>query len=142
MHPAGQQLLLVDHDAARRVEVERILRAEGFEVTAVGEGLAAIRAAGQRRFVLAVSALGLPGTLDGPATAQQLRSRQPALRALFLVDAGERLHGPVRDCGDVVPWPCRPSELVGCAFEMLQRDLPPAVAAASADHGGGVYRRG
>jgi len=141
MHPAGQQLLLVDHEPARRAEVERILRAEGFMVTAVGEGLAAIRVAGQQRFALTVAALGLPGTLDGPATAHQLRTWQPGLKTLFIADAQERLHGPVRDCGDVVPWPCRPSELVGCVFEMLQRDLPPAVA-ANANHGRAAYRRG
>jgi DNA-binding response OmpR family regulator len=141
MHPAGQQLLLVDDDPARRAEVERVLCAEGFEVAVVGEGLAAIRAAGQRRFALTVAALGLPGSLDGPETAQQLRARQPGLRTLFLADAGERLHGPVRDCGDVVPWPCRPAELVGCVFEMLQRDPPPALA-ANANNGHAVYRRG
>lgn len=141
MHPAGQQLLLVDHDPARRAEVERILRAEGFVVSAVGEGLAAIRTAGRQRFAMTVAALGLPGTLDGPATAQQLRYRQPRIKALFIADAQERLHGPVRDCGDVVPWPCRHGELVGCVYEMLQRDLPPAVA-ANANHGGAVYRRG
>jgi DNA-binding response OmpR family regulator len=139
MHPAGQHLLVVDHDPLRRGQVERILRAEGFEVTAVGEGLAAIRAAGERRFALSVAALGLPGSLDGPFTAQQLRARQPWLKALFLADAGERLHGPVRDCDDVVPWPCREGELVGCVFEMLQRDLPPAIAAARG--GRSAYRR-
>jgi DNA-binding response OmpR family regulator len=140
MRPAGQQLLLVDHEPARRAEVERVLHAEGFEVAAVGEGLAAIRATGQQRFALTVAALGLPGTLDGPVIAHQLRARQPGLKTLFIADAQERLHGPVRDCGDVVPWPCRPSELVGCVFEMLQRDLLPAVA-ANATHGR-AYRRG
>ena len=139
MHPAGQHLLLVDHDPARRAEVERVLHAEGFVVTAAGEGLAAIRAARQRRFALTVAALGLPGTLDGPETAQQLQMRQPMLRALFLADFGERLHGPVRDCGDVVPWPCPPAELVGCVFEMLQRDLPRDPAA---NGGPAIYRRG
>ena len=141
MHPAGQQLLLVDHDPGRRAEVARILCAEGFEVTAVGEGLAAIRAVGQRRFALAVAVLGLPAMLDGPMTAQQLRARQPCLRTLFIAGAQERLHGPVRDSDDVVPWPCRPAELVGCVFEMLQRDLLPAVA-ANASRGFAAYRRG
>jgi DNA-binding response OmpR family regulator len=122
MHPAGQHILVVDHDPVRREQVERVLLDEGFQVITAGEGLAAIRVAGRRRFALIVAALGLPGTLDGPATAQQLRSRQPRLKALFTADAGERLHGPVRNCGDVVPWPCPRGELLGCVFEMLQRD--------------------
>jgi DNA-binding response OmpR family regulator len=123
MHPAGHQVLLVDHDPARRAEVERLLTGEGFAVMPVGDGLAAIRAARRRRFALAVTALGLPGTLDGPTTVRQLRRHQPWLRALYTADASERRYGPVRDTGDVVPWPCREGELVGCVFEMLQRNL-------------------
>jgi CheY-like chemotaxis protein len=122
MHPTGQHILVADHDPVRREQVKRVLIDEGFQVATAGEGLAAIRNARGQRFALIVAALGLPGTLDGPATAQQLRSRQPWLKALFTADAGERLHGPVRDCGDVVPWPCPPGELLGCVFEMLQRD--------------------
>jgi hypothetical protein len=75
----------------------------------------------------------LPGTLDGPAAAQQLRVRQPWLKA-----SSERLRCPVRDCGDVVPWPFKRRELLGCVFEMLQRaDLAGLAAARS---GGPVYR--
>ena len=139
MHPAGQHILVVDHDPLRREEVERALIDDGFQVTAVGEGLGAIRAARRRRFALVVAALGLPGTLDGPATAQQLRARQPWLKALFTADSCERLHCPVRDSGDVVPWPFKRRELLGCVFEMLQRADLAGVAAAGSS--GPVYRR-
>jgi two-component system response regulator MprA len=137
MHPAGQHILVVDHDPLRREEVERALLDDGFRVTAVSEGLGAIRLARRRRFALVVAALGLPGTLDGPATAQHLRARQPRLKALFTANSSERLHCPVRDCGDVVPWPFKRRELLGCVFEMLQRDD----LAATARSGGPVYHR-
>ena len=138
MHPPGQQLLVVDHDPVRRREIERLLIEEGFAVTAAGEGLAAIRAAGQRCFALVVAALGLPGWLDGPTTAQQLRARQPWLKALYTADPAERRHGPVRD-RDVVPWPCRHGEFLGCVFEMLQRDR--FAGAAAPGPGSAVFRR-
>ena len=139
MRPAGQHILVVDHDPMRREQVERLLIDEGFQVTSAGEGLTAIRSAGRRRFALLVAALGLPGTLDGPATARQLRARQPWLKALYTADAGERLHCPVRDCGDVVPWPSPRSELLGCVFEMLQRATVVGVDAAGS--GRAAYRR-
>jgi DNA-binding response OmpR family regulator len=139
MHPAGHHVLLVDHDPARRAEVERLLIGEGFAVMPIGDGLAAIRAARQGRFALAVAALGLPGALDGPATVRQLRRHQPWLRALYTADTGERRYGPVRVTDDVIPWPCREGELVGCVFEMLQRN--PLSATADDPPGHAAFRR-
>ena len=125
MYPAGQSILVIDNDAARRRSVEQILAAEGFTVTAVGEGLSALRAAQQERFALAIAALGLPGTLDGVATVRQARSRQPWLRALFVVAPGEapRRDSPDRD--DTITAPLVRHELLGCVFELLQRETFP-----------------
>src|SRR3981081_4623055 len=83
MYPDGQNVLIVDHDLGRRQSIERILAEEGFVVTAVAEGFAALRAAGKRRFALIIAAVDLPGTLDGVTTVRRLRARQPRLKALF-----------------------------------------------------------
>src|SRR5262249_14781666 len=88
MHPAGHHVLLVDHDPARRAEVERLLIGEGFAVMPIGDGLAAIRAARQGRFALAVAALGLPGALDGPATVGRGRRPPPWPPALYAARPG------------------------------------------------------
>ena len=125
MYPDGQKVLIVDHDPGRRQSIERILTGEGFAVTAVSEGFAALRAAGKRRFALIIAAVNLPGTLDGLTTVRRLRARQPRLKALF---TGEFARGPrwsSRDCDEFIAAPFHRRELLGCVFELLQRDVLP-----------------
>jgi two-component system phosphate regulon response regulator OmpR len=125
MYPDGQSVLIVDHDLSRRQSIERILGEEGFVVTAVSEGFAALRAAGKRRFALIIAAVDLPGTLDGITTVRRLRARQPRLKALF---TGEFARGPrwsSRDCDEFIAAPFHRRELLGCVFELLQRDSLP-----------------
>ena len=71
MYPEGQDILVVHNDPARRALIERILRQEGFQVTAASEGFGALRAAGAQRFALIVAAVELPGSLDGMTTVRQ-----------------------------------------------------------------------
>jgi DNA-binding response OmpR family regulator len=125
MYPDGQNVLIVDHDLGRRQSIERILAEEGFVVTAVAEGFAALRAAGKRRFALIIAAVDLPGTLDGVTTVRRLRARQPRLKALF---TGEFARGPrwsSRDYDEFIAAPFHRRELLGCVFELLQRDSLP-----------------
>ena len=123
MYPDGQKVLIVDHDPGRRQSIERILTEEGFAVTVVSEGFAALRAAGKRRFALIIAAVNLPGTLDGLTTVRRLRARQPRLKALF---TGEFARGPrwsSRDCDEFIAAPFHRRELLGCVFELLQREI-------------------
>jgi DNA-binding response OmpR family regulator len=124
MYPQGQHILLIDSDARRRQQAERLLTEEGFAVTAVADGFSAIRAASNYRFVLAVAALKLPGTLDGATTLRQIRLRQPGLRALFIGAAGAAATVPEwldAACEDFIAAPIQRRELLGCVFELLQR---------------------
>jgi CheY-like chemotaxis protein len=123
MYPEGQQILVIDDDARRRQVIERTLIEEGFAVTAVAEGFSAIRAAASGRFALAIAALSLPGTLDGPATMRQLRDRQPRLKALFTGDVTQWPRRPDRICDDFIPAPFHRRDLLGCVFELLQREI-------------------
>jgi CheY-like chemotaxis protein len=123
MYPEGQQILVIDDDARRRQLIERILTDEGFVVTAVAQGFSAIRAAAGGRFALAIAALSLPGTLDGPATMRQLRGRQPGLKALFTGDVAQWPRRPDRVCDDFIPFPFHRRDLLGCVFELLQREI-------------------
>ena len=128
MYPDWQDILVVDQDPLRRALIERILRQEGFEVAAVSEGLAALRAASADRFSLIVAATDLPGTLDGAATVLQARARQPWLRALF-VEAGACSVRPNYSNQDgVIASPFQRRELLGCIFELLHRDPVPDAA--------------
>jgi two-component system phosphate regulon response regulator OmpR len=123
MYPEGQQILVIDDDERRRQLIERILADEGFAVTVVAEGFSAIRAASSGRFALAIAALGLPGTLDGPATLRQLRARQPRLKALFTGDVANWPRHPSHFCDDFIPAPFHRRDLLGCVFELLQREI-------------------
>jgi DNA-binding response OmpR family regulator len=122
MYLETKHLLVIDGDAGRRRQCERLLGEEGFAMTAVAEGFSAIRAAARRRFALAVIAVDLPGTLDGIATRRQLRARQPWLRALFTGQPAQR--PPRLDCDrdDFIAATFYPHELRGCVFELLQRE--------------------
>ena len=121
MYPEGTQILVIDNDTRRRQLSERILIGEGFAVTAVSQGFSAIRAAESGRFALAIAAVSLPGTLDGLATMRQLRARQPWLKALFTDDVARR--PPDLDCDDFIPAPFQRRDLLGCVFELLQREV-------------------
>ena len=123
MYPDGKQILVIDDNAERRQLSERVLIAEGFAVTAVADGFSAIRAARSGRFVLAIAAVSLPGTLDGPTTMRQLRARQPWLKALFTDEVGCRPRCPESDCDDFIATPFDHRDLLGGVFELLQREV-------------------
>jgi two-component system phosphate regulon response regulator OmpR len=119
---------LVDNDAAARGLIARILGEEGFAVTAVAEGLAALRTVQRQEFSLIITALDLPGSLDGLATVRRARTRQPALHALFTarLEPYKRWDDP--DLDDFIALPFHRRELLGCVFELLQRDPMPGAA--------------
>jgi CheY-like chemotaxis protein len=122
MYPEGQEILVVVDDRERRERAVRILANEGFAVTAAAEGLAALRAVGTQHYALIVAASRLPGSLDGPTTVRQARIRQPWLRALYIEERANRPPRGNPDTDDVIAAPFERHELIGCAFELLQRD--------------------
>ena len=131
MYPDGQHILVIDNEGERRQRCERILLDAGFAVTAVSDGVSAIRAAAQRSFPLAVAAMDLPGTLDGPTTVRQIRSRQPWLKTLFTGSVAQRPFVPGRTGDDFIPSPFHLRDLLGCVFELLHREVGPAALAAA-----------
>jgi DNA-binding response OmpR family regulator len=128
MYPHGKDILVIDSDAARRGLIEHILAGEGFAITTVAEGLAGLRALMRQRFSLLIAAADLPGTLDGATLARQARARQPGLKTLLTGDHTiyPRLPGADRD--DFIPAPFHRRELIGCVFELLQREGLPGAA--------------
>ena len=123
MYPEAQQIIVIDSDERRRQLSARVLGEEGFAVTAVAEGFSAIRAAGRCRFALALAAVQLPGTIDGPTTVRQVRARQPWLKALFTGDVAGRPWWPDPYCDDFIAAPFHRRVLLGCVFELLQREV-------------------
>jgi DNA-binding response OmpR family regulator len=122
MYPDGKHILVIDSDMAHRRLSERLLVDERFAVTAVAEGFSAIRAASATRFALVVAAVDLPGTLDGMTAMRMLRTRQPWLRALYTGPTARRPPLLDRNRDDFIAFPFRRRELLGCVFELLQRE--------------------
>jgi CheY-like chemotaxis protein len=128
MYADGREILVVVHEPKRRERIVRILAGEGFAVTVASEGLSALRAAGARHYSLIIASTALPGSLDGPSTVRRARQRQPWLKALYVADAAGRpaLANPETD--DVITVEFQHWELLGCTFELLQREPMADVA--------------
>jgi two-component system torCAD operon response regulator TorR len=122
MYPDSHEILVMDHDEARRETIAAILRDEGFPVTTVADGFAGLRAIGEDRISLVVAAMHLPGTLDGVATMRRARAKRPAVRFLLVADYPDVPVWPTHDADDVIAAPFHRWELLGCVFELLGRD--------------------
>lgn len=122
MPPEAIRVLVIDDDAERRQMIAAVLGGEGFAVTAAAEGFSAVRVAGAQGYALALVHVALPGMLDGPATVRQIRSRQPWLKALYTGESTRRPRWPIGDAEDFIAAPFHRRDLLGCVFELLQRD--------------------
>ena len=122
MNPVQREILLIDGDERARTLIEQTLAEQGFTVTAVGDGSTALRRIEAKPFALVVSEIRLPGSLDGMTTLRHARAQQPGLKCLFTSG-----FAPVPLCNNVeledfIAKPFRRRELVGCVFELMQRD--------------------
>lgn len=122
MNPVQGEILVIDGDERARALIGQILAEQGFAVTAVGDGSAALRRIEAKPFALVVAETQLPGPLDGTTTIRQARTRQPGLKCLFTSE-----FTPAAPCNNValedfIAKPFHRRDLVGCVFELLQRD--------------------
>ena len=144
---ADAAVLLVDDDASIRRMLERTLSAEGYDVTAVADGGAAL--AGVERSVpdLIVLDVAMPG-VDGLAVTRRLRGKGLAVPILLLTarDAlAERVAGLDAGADDYLLTPFDAQELSARIRALLRRNRPPAEQLAFddvvLDPGVGVARR-
>jgi two-component system response regulator MprA len=140
-------VLLVDDDTSIRRMLERTLTAEGYDVTAVPDGGAAL--AGVERSVpdLIVLDVAMPG-VDGLAVTRRLRGKGLAVPILLLTarDAlDDRVAGLDAGADDYLVKPFDAKELSARIRALLRRNRPPAEQLAFADlvldPGTGVARR-
>jgi DNA-binding response OmpR family regulator len=94
-------VLLAEDDEDVRMLAELVLRREGYEVTAVSDGQAALDAAGARTPAVAVLDVSMP-RMDGLETARRLRERDetrdvPIMLLTARVTEADRERG--RDAG-------------------------------------------
>jgi PAS domain S-box-containing protein len=90
MEVASGGTVLVVEDNPEVVEVSAsMLKELGYEVHAVGDAAAALKAVGRQSFDLVVSDIVMAGSLDGIALARTLRDRNPDLPVLLVTGYSE-----------------------------------------------------
>jgi len=141
-------VLLVDDDAPILRMLERTLGAEGYAVTAVADGGAALAAVERSLPDVIVLDVAMPG-LDGLAVTRRLRTKGLAVPILLLTarDAiEERVAGLDAGADDYVVKPFDVSELTARVRALMRRNHPPgeqlAFADLTLDAESGTVRRG
>lgn len=122
---SGPLVLLAEDDEDVRALAVLVLRREGFEVVAVGDGEAAVAMALERPPAVAVLDVSMP-RLDGVRAVRRLR-RQPetaGTRILLLtarVSEADRRRGRCAGADDQLDKPFSPADLVRRVKALLDR---------------------
>ncbi|MEU4337899.1 response regulator transcription factor [Micromonospora lupini] len=128
----AQRVLVVDDDRTVSDVVCRYLEHAGYEVSHVGDGLAALEAVQDRPPHLVVLDLMLPG-LDGLQVCRRLRERPDGVPIIMLTargDEADRVLGLQLGADDYLGKPFSPRELVLRVGSVLRRAGEPAAPAA------------
>lgn len=127
----AERVLVVD-DEASIVQLARLyLEREGFQVQAVGDGLAALKAAAEDSPALMVLDVMLPG-LDGFEVCRRLRALNNPLPVIMLTARDEdidKIIGLELGADDYMTKPFNPRELVARVKAILRRVERPAAPA-------------
>lgn len=120
------QLLVAEDDRAVRESLVRALELEGYRVTAVNDGAAALEALDQRRHDLLLLDVMMPH-LDGLTVCRRLRARgdrTPILMLTARVEISDRVSGLDAGADDYLPKPFAVDELLARVRALLRRAEP------------------
>jgi diguanylate cyclase (GGDEF)-like protein len=135
---ARAAVLVVDDDGAAAEALRAALAGDGYDVVVAATGVQAVQLARNRRFDLAVTALVLPGDLDGPNTLAALKHIDDAMGVIVAappdgVDAA--IQSMRAGAWDYVEKPVRIDELRLVLERALEhRKLQTAVELYEASH--------
>jgi two-component system response regulator MprA len=124
-------VLLAEDDRAIRDAVVRLLTLEGYQVTAVADGIQALAAVHKERPDVIVLDVMMPG-IDGLAVCSVLRAendRTPILMLTARVDTSDRVAGLDAGADDYMVKPFEADELLARLRALLRRALPVPVPA-------------
>ncbi len=119
----GAHLVIAEDDRAVRESVKRALELEGYSVTAVTDGVAALEAASGPDVDLLLLDLGMPN-MDGLTVCRRLRSagsRLPILVLTARTEISDRVSGLDAGADDYLPKPFSLDELLARIRSLLRR---------------------
>lgn len=127
------KVLLVDDDVELVDMLKEYLEQEGYEVTAVHNGVDGLANASSGQFAIAVLDVMMP-RLQGMDTLRQLRQRSqmPVLMLTAKGDDADRILGLELGADDYVSKPCTPRELSARIRAILRRTQQTPAAAEGA----------
>ena len=121
------RILVVEDEPSLREGIVDLLKADGHEITAVGDGVAGVEAGLRDPFDLFVLDLMLP-RLDGMEVCRRLRAARPGTPILMLTARGsedDKVRGLVEGADDYVTKPFSARELLA-RVRVLGRRAPPS----------------
>ncbi|MGY5050915.1 response regulator transcription factor [Streptomyces sp. 900105755] len=133
-----QTVLLAEDDRAIRHALERALTLEGYEVTAVADGVEALAHAHRTNPDVLVLDVMMPG-IDGLQVCRVLRAegdRTPILMLTALVETADRIAGLDAGADDYVVKPFDVEEVFARLRALLRRTSPVTTGGGSAGGGG------
>ncbi|WP_186832155.1 response regulator transcription factor [Streptomyces sp. ISID311] len=133
-------VLLAEDDRPIRTALERALTLEGYQVTAVADGIQALAAAHRERPDVILLDVMMPG-IDGLQVCQVLRAEQdrtPILMLTARVETADRIAGLDAGADDYVVKPFEVEEVFARLRALLRRTTPePAGTPGAAGPGAG-----
>jgi two-component system response regulator MprA len=136
-HTRGVRILVADDEPAVRTSLVSALRFEGYEVVAVGDGLAALESAESDSPDLVILDVLMP-RLDGLQAVRRLRARTNTVPVLLLTarDAmGDRVLGLDAGADDYLVKPFGLEELLARVRALLRRGAVEAAKASVLTYG-------
>ncbi|MCF3177128.1 response regulator transcription factor [Streptomyces sioyaensis] len=134
-------VLLAEDDRPIRTALERALTLEGYQVTAVADGIQALAAAHRERPDVILLDVMMPG-IDGLQVCQVLRAEQdrtPILMLTARVETADRIAGLDAGADDYVVKPFEVEEVFARLRALLRRTTPePAGTPGAAGAGAGT----
>ncbi|MFJ8793233.1 response regulator transcription factor [Streptomyces sp. NPDC102462] len=135
-----QTVLLAEDDRAIRHALERALTLEGYEVTAVADGVEALAHAHRTPPDILLLDVMMPG-IDGLQVCRVLRAegdRTPILMLTALVETADRIAGLDAGADDYVVKPFDVEEVFARLRALLRRTTPVTAGGNGGGNGGGT----